>query len=778
MTASGSDSRVRHASRLSAVWFADIVGYTRLSAHDAPAALRLVDVFQTVVREALSEHEGRLVKFIGDAALAEFTSSSVAVRCADGVRLRFAEACRSQGLAAKLRIGVHVGEVTVGPDDDVYGDGVNTASRLQAAAEPGQLLVSEDVFRQLRRYPEFSFEYAGEKKLRGLASPLVAYAVEPASSLASRTATDTLRRRLRRLRSGRPSRRLISVALVAALLVAGYAVWTRLQVSSAVAESRVVVLPFRNLGPPEEEYFADGLTEEIIDRLSSIGRLAVIARTSAMTYRDTDKAVPQIADELGVGYLIEGTVRWGSVGRHDSLRVTARLVRASGETQVWNADYDVALGDIFQVQADIAESVAAALDLVLLEPERRQIEARLTDNPEAYDAYLRGNVFYNRSWSRSDVDSAVVYYQRATQLDPGFALAFAALGRTHAWMYQLGHDRDHTRLDLALRAAEHAVGIDPDLPEALVALGLHQYWGLGNLEAAIGHLTRAQALQPNNAGTLRQIGNVRRRQGLFDEALESYRRSVNLDPRSHLAWFNIADTYLFMRRYDLVERVLVRVNSLAPFFVEGHVQRARLAVNSRGDIATARRIISEARQRVPASDWRLDLVEFALTYSEDPEALLADLHPAFRSANLWFYHDARATLYWIRGQQDSAGLYYDSAAAELNLQREGRADTPAWIHGAMGRAYAGSGRAEEGIHAARLAVQAVPVSRDVMDAPVHIANLAQVYIMAGRTDEALDQLELALSMPSWISPRSVALDPRWRSLHRFQRFQELVRERP
>ncbi|MGI9190445.1 MAG: adenylate/guanylate cyclase domain-containing protein, partial [Longimicrobiaceae bacterium] len=683
-----SDPAARSASgeRLAAVWFADIVGYTRLSAEDAPAALRLVEIFQQSARAAVERHHGRLVKFIGDAALAEFGSASAAVRAAAELQAGFAREVAAAELAARLRIGVHIGEVSVAADEDIYGDGVNIAARLQGAAEPGQLLVSDDVCRQLRRYPEFRFECVGEQTLRGVAVPITAYLLQPGERLQA----PPQRGRGQRLRpfSALAHRRWI-IAAVALVLLAGiaFAAQRYLAVRTAQATpTRLAVLPFDNLGPDQEAYFADGVTEEITDRLSSIGGLEVIANTSAKTYKQTQKPIRTIAEELGVEYLIGGSVRWNRPGgQGDSVEVTARLIRASDDTQVWKENYPVALASIVDVQSEIAERVASELDVVLLEPERRQLEARLTDDPRAYDAYLRGNSFYDRSWARADLDSAIAMYRRATELDPNFALAFAALGRAHAWAHQLRYDLTRERLNAAKVAVERAVSLDPELPEGHVAKGLYYYWGLGEYQRAIDEFEIAKRLQPSNAEAARQIGNVQRRQGLFDEAIRSYQRVVDLDPRSHIGRFNLGETQLFVRNYAPVEKILTSVNTLSPFFIEGYTQRARLALNSRGDLEGARRISAQAEERVPPPQWRPDLFEFGILMSPEPDQVLDRMRDAIGDANRWAYFDARGGHAWSTGRRERAGIYYDSARVELE-KVQAREPDQAWVHAALGRA--------------------------------------------------------------------------------------------
>ncbi|MBA2708436.1 MAG: protein kinase, partial [Gemmatimonadaceae bacterium] len=286
--------------------------------------------------------------------------------------------------------------------------------------------------------------------------------------------------------------------LALVLLIAAYAGYRVKKNSGPSGPTRLVVLPFQNQGPSSEAYFADGVSDEITTRLASVSSLEVISRTSAVQYRGTTKSLKQIGDELDVDYLIEGTVRWsGSNPTQSSVKVTCRLIRVSDGNVLLPYDTTAALNDVFAIQAGIAQQVTEKLSIALLQPERRRLATQPTDDIEAYRNYLQGNAAYERSWARPDVESALAFYQKAVDLDQNFALAWAKLGRTHAWMNQLRYDLTEDRLVKSKAAADRAVALDPGLSEAHLALGLYWYWGLDNYDQAMGELTRAGALEPS-----------------------------------------------------------------------------------------------------------------------------------------------------------------------------------------------------------------------------------------------------------------------------------------
>lgn len=599
-----------------------------------------------------------------------------------------------------------------------------------------------------------------------------------AEALAAPEAPGPARRALRSWVAAR--RRSLATAMLAVLVLSAAAIVLATRSPGGSSERiRLVVLPFRNLGSPADEYFTEGITEEITGRLSSIARLGVIARTSASQYTDTRKSVSEIGEELDVAYVIEGSVRRaGTDPTQDSLRMSARLIRVEDGTQAWSYDVNASLAnaaEVFEEQASIAEQVAAALNIELGEPERRQVAVRPTTDLDAWDWYLRGNQYYNRSWERADVDSALAMYERATEVDPQYALAFAQAGKANVWMHRLNYDATEARLRRARAAIDRALELDPDLPEAHISLALYYYWGQWDFERAIEELSRARALQPDNAWVHLQIGNIRRRQGEWAAAISNYERARDLDPRFHIIRFNIAEVYYITREYEQARRYVGQALALAPDYLDGYVEQAAMAILAEGDVSEARRIIDTARARVPPSNWR-QMTSFwllglgrVLSSAAELDALLA---PGTYGLN-GLYPLVRAETKQRLGQVEEARAWYDSATVVLETLRRRESPQP-WIHGALGIAYAGLGRTEEALESARRAMELRPVARDAFDGPDWIVNMARVQMMVGQTQRAIDGLELALAIPSRISPELLRLDPIWEPLRSEPRFASLV----
>lgn len=612
--------------------------------------------------------------------------------------------------------------------------------------------VDEAIARAMEKIPadRFATITLFAETLAAAPPPVRVTTEDPIAALADRRAS-VAKRHFTRARLGIPA---------GVLLLAAFGYFAYRYVSAEPGDTRLVVLPFDNLGSGEDAYLVDGITGELTNKLSGISSLGVIARTSAVQYRNSGKTAREIGRELQVEYLVEGSVRRERPTRDSgSVHVNARLIRTTDNTQIWTQNYAVPAGNVTDVQSRIAEGVAAKLEVVILEPERRRLAKSPTRDVEAYDYYLRGNEHYERSWSRTDVEAAVQMYEKAVEIDPDYALAHARLGQSHAWMHRLEYDLGEARLIAAKRAADRAIALDPDLPDAHVALGLYYYWGRRNYDRAIGEFARAMELEPSNADALRQIGNVRRRQGRFDEAIASYRRSADLDPRSHQAWFNLGETLLYTHRYEEAAPALERVAGLAPEFLEGYIQRARLAINARGDIATAQRILRDAEERIPPAQWRSTMLDLSrIVYHPQLDGLLGRIRPGAYGLDSTSYYYVKGMMLLQLGRTAHSMARFDSARVRLERMREDHPDQPG-VYALLGVAYAAVKRPDDAIRSAERAVQLEPVSQDALDGPEWLTYLGLVNALVGNEEKAMEYYSRVLAIPSWISEHSLRRDP-------------------
>ena len=346
----------------------------------------------------------------------------------------------------------------------------------------------------------------------------------------------------------------------------GMLIWQRSRRQEEPTGTKMLaVLPFKNMGAAGDQYFADGLTEEITSRLAGISDLGVVSRTSTDPYKGSSKSIRQIGQELGVGYILEGSVRWEkSPDGSNKVRVTPQLIRVSDDRHLWADRYDSELADVFQVQSSIAERVTNAMNLALDPAEKRSINERPTTNTEAYDYYLRGIEYTNRGFGREDLHNSIQMFRRAIALDSGFAQAWARLSQERSSEYWFFYDRTEAALSEAEAAAGRSLQLRPDLPDGHVALGYFYYWGKLDYDRALQELATARERQPNNADLVFATAAVQRRQGRWPEAVANFEKAVQLNPRSSETIRNLSETYHLTRKYDLACATADRAISIGP----------------------------------------------------------------------------------------------------------------------------------------------------------------------------------------------------------------------
>jgi eukaryotic-like serine/threonine-protein kinase len=545
-------------------------------------------------------------------------------------------------------------------------------------------------------------------------------------------------------------------------------------------KTMLAVLPFENLGPPEDEYFADGITDEIIARLTGVAKLGVIARNSSMQYKKTDKPLKQVGEELGVAFIVSGTIRWqkaeDATGR---VRVTPTLIRAGDATQLWANVYDESFTEIFQVQSDISKKLVDALGIALLEPEKEALEAKPTQNMEAYEYYLRGIDFGSREENERELRNCIEMYEKAVSLDPGFYQAYANLAQAQAMYYWMHFDRSSERLAKAKDAAENAFRINHGAPEAHTALGYYYYQGELDYEQALKHFMLALGKQPNNTEALEGIGYVKRRQGKFEETIEYLKSASELDPRSHAIAQNIATTHVPLRNYIDAEKWIDRAIFLKNDYESLYIYKVDLFINQ-GETIKARQVIEDASRAIESPtrnlfshrEALLDILEGK--YQAALDRFTSEPSEAFSNQ---FYFVPKANLVAkIYGLMKNRLMETSSYEAALKLLEEKIEEDPddSRYHSALGIAMAGLGQKSEAVQAARRATEILPIYKEAWRGAYRATDLALVYTMVGEYDEALDLLEHLLSIPGDISITLLKTDPAWAPLRSLPRFRNLT----
>jgi len=546
--------------RLAAILAADVAGYSRLMGVDEEGTLeRLKALRRELLDPKIAEHHGRIVKTTGDGLLVEFASVVDAVRCAVAVQQAMPE--RNTGVGAEsrieFRIGINLGDVIV-EGDDIYGDGVNIAARIEALADPGGVFVSNTVHDQVRDRLPFAFDDLGEQQVKNIARPVRVYRVRDTDKSASALAPTVLPL------PDKPS---------------------------------IAVLPFANIsGDPEQEYFADGMVEEIITALSRVRWLFVIARNSSFTYKGHAVGVNQIGRELGVRYVLEGSVRKAG----NRVRITAQLVEAESGAQLWADRFEGSLEDVFQLQDDVAVSVAGVIEPALQAAEARRSAKRPTRDLTAYDLFLRA-LAVGSSRSKAGITRALDFSEQAIGRDPhyGSALGYAASCRVvmdvNGWTEELGQNRR-----AAIGCAERALESAGDDPVTLV-LAAHALAYFGeNFDAVIGLVDRALAFNPSFSRGWLMSARIRIWAGQLDLAIAHAGRAIRLSPRDrpgdHLFLVGLAH-FLSRRFEDAMPKLIAAVQHL-PNAPEYHRALASCYAHM-GRLEEARSVIERLRTISP-----------------------------------------------------------------------------------------------------------------------------------------------------------------------------------
>ncbi len=582
-------------------------------------------------------------------------------------------------------------------------------------------------------------------------------------------------------------RRFVELALagVAVLAVAGVLV-LRLKPAGPGARApgppKIIVLPFENLGAPEDAYFAAGMTEEITSRLANVQGLGVISRTSAVQYDRRGKTVKQIGSDLGVDFVLEGSVRWERSPGHESrVRITPQLIRVADDTHVWADRYERVIADVFAMQSEVAENAVKAMGVTLLPREQSALQRVSTNDLEAYELYLRGREFDGRGLARRDIEGAVKMYQAAVERDPRFAQALAGLASANLMMYWEYYDRSQERLVKAKEAAERAVELRPDLADSHTALGYYFYWGLLDYPRALSEFSAALKIQPNNGDALNGTGAVLRRQGRWEEAAEKFSKVAELDPKNALSFEDVGFTCALAGRYSDADRAFIRSLTLNPRWAEVYAQRAWLQLLWHGDAGKAEAVLDEAGGVVGLADDAGNFAFYGLEVAlarRDYEGALRQLQGETRGAidNQDGYSPIpllRGQVHRLAGQHDLARRSFEAARLDLE-QRVGQDPDDARFHASLGIAYAGLGRRQDAVREAKLACNLMPASRDSLRAIGPVWNLAVVYTMVVQPDEAITALDDLLARSGWFTPHALRLDPRWDPLRSDPRFQALL----
>ena len=777
------------------VLFMDIVGYSKLLTDQQRG---LLNELNKIVRETpqfkQAETVSKLIRLpTGDGmALAFFTNPEAALKCA----IEINQEIRNHP-ELPLRMGLHSGPVSgvtdVNDRSNVAGVGINIAQRVMDCGDAGHILLSsriaDDLAQQSRWRPHLH-ELGPVEVKHGVKVEIVNFYTDEVGNpeLPEKV------KRAREVQSGLDHRAskvavrkwvlLLGLVLLLVIGVAGsWLLFRRVAqrstnaTSLSIPDKSIAVLPLENLSEEKENaYFADGIQEELLSSLAKIKDLKVISRTSVMQYKSgITRSLKEIAQQLGVSNVIEGSVRRS--GNH--IRVSVQLIDALTDRHIWAEDYERTVADSLALEGELATKIAAKVGATLSPQEKAQVKATPTNNPAAYDAYLRGRALAAGSFfDKSAVEGAIRSYQEAVKLDSNFAVAWAYLSCVQSGEYWTGLDPTPARLAAAKNAVDHAVALDPNLPETHLALGYYRYYGPRDFSGALAEFELAEKNLPNNVDALTAIGLIQRRLGHWDEAMAVGRRVVELDPRNTQSASILATGYFAKRRFSDALAVADHILAVEPSNPAGiemktyclwamgnHEAADALLTNPGTSLHLRAHHALNKRNYVEAADFLSKALNDKVVGDERKEILL-DLALAQQRAG----DVAASKATYQRAVQD--------LTQELSTVTENSAPAAA-LHSWLGIAYAGLGNAAAAVSEGQKGMSLQPTSEDPFEGPEREERMAQIYALLGNADEAMPILKRLLhtSAVTGITPELMRLDPIWDPIRNDPRFQELVAKR-
>ena len=768
------------------VLFIDIVGYSKLSINDQHAA---VEELNRIVRASeqfqRAEAANRLIRIpTGDGmVLVFYTNPEAPVQCAVEISGALKE---HPGL--ELRMGIHSGPVSgvvdVNERANLAGAGINMAKRVMDCGDAGHILLSKHVAEDLEEYEKwrpFLHDLGSCEAKHGMRVSVVNLYDDQFGNAKLPRKFETVRKRRARVRWAEVAVGL----LVLAAIIAAFVLLLRRPARSvlAIVEKSIAVLPFENLSRDSDNaYFADGVQDEILTRLSKIADLKVISRTSTQHYKSTPENLPAIAQQLGVAHILEGSVQKSG----DSVRVNVQLIKAANDSHLWADTFDRKLTDVFVVESEVAKAVADQLRAELTGQEEQVIAAKPTDNPEAYDAYLRGLAYTLKTYPTSaNVLGAQKYLREAVRLDPKFALAWALLSYVDARGYITQSVQPTVALrEEARQAAETALTLQPDLGEAVLAKGAYHYWILKDYDTAVHYFEQARQLLPNSSRIPELLAYVARRRGQWDRSKAYFNEAERLDPRNVNLLTQQATTDIALRRFPEALRKLDQVLNITPDDVDTLVTMAAIA-QAQGDLSRASALLAPLHPGADDSG-AVGTQVYQAILERRPTQIIPRLKEILAKPDPALGYINGELRFWLGWAQDVAG---DQAAAQESWRQARRELEPFLkeqpdnytLIGDLALTNMGLGDKAAALALSQQAIAVNPIEKDAISGPIPIEILARVAAGMGEPDRAIAALQKLLSIPyaaahagTPLTPALLRLDPMFDLLRNDPRFQKLV----
>jgi TolB-like protein/class 3 adenylate cyclase/Tfp pilus assembly protein PilF len=782
------DLRSKAELEIAHVLFIDVVGYSaRLINEQAAVVAELNRVVRETAHFRAAEAAGRLIRIpTGDGMALVFSNTPEApVQCA-------LEICQSlrRHPDIHVRMGIHSGPVDTVPDvndrPSVAGSGINIAQRIMDCADAGHILLSKRVAEDLSHYAHWQprLHDLGEIEMKHGA------VVSVVNLHGDGFGNPTVPSRMQQFRRRQPARRTVKARwrvaagiMAAALLVLGLlSIYRGLpgRDRNLAGAKSIAVLPFDNFSDNKQDsYFADGIQDDILTALSKISDLKVISRTSVMRYRDTKRDLRQIARDLDVANVLEGSVR--RVG--DEIRVTAQLIDARTDTHLWAEHYDRKTSDVFAIQSEVAENIATQLRAALSPAEKAAISVRPTNDLEAFDLFLQAKdlirTFSDTADAKETLLRGIRLLDEAIARDGKFALAYCWAAIAHDNLYWFDYDHTPARLELAESCVRQALQLAPDLGEAHLAQASVFYHGHRDYSRARQQLAIARRSLPNSAELFSLTGYIDRREGKWDDSLRNLERAAELDPRNFKVLNDLSVLYDLLRRYDDKEKLYDRIIAINPAQTN-YWQLFRAATElEKGDLRKAHQLCDKIPPQYDPNGAATSL-RITLFLSEgNPQAAqtaldackhdaLIDNTGSLEPRGFFAGQIARA-----RGDQSQAVAAFSTARAEIQQKLRDDPDN-GLLHGILCLINAGFGKKEEALAEGNRAIELCPISKDAVDGPAVLTRVAMAYAWLGNNDAAIQRLVYLAKIPSGPDYGQLKFDPAWAGLRADARFLKIV----
>ena len=756
--------------RLAAILFADIQGYTSLMQKDEETAIEILDKYHSVLESEVGSYQGKVVKNYGDGSVCLFPTALSAVHCSIAIQ----EALR-QDTVVPLRIGLHLGDV-LQKREDYYGDSLNIASRLESMGVPGSIIISKKIRDEVKNKPGISLTLLGKYDFKNVDEEMEIYAISNPGLVVPEKGK--MKGKLKEKKKPGPVMKFSVAALI--VVVLGFLGYQYLpnHGDTALEIPKLAVLAFENIGDSTDNYFARGITEELNERLSGLQNLAVISRSSSRMFAGSSLSPVEIGRELGADYVLEGSVNWKKEGENETINIKPRLLKVNDNTEVWTSNLERVPQTALNVQSLIALQLTKELNLAMTSEEEFRINDSPTDNPLAYDAWLRGlKVMPNGHGSKEDYHKAYELFTQAVTLDSSFARAWISLSRTHSSFYWFGYDTRKWRLDTALAIINKAAILEPGLHEIKTGRANYHYQNR-DYDNALNSYSVLLKERPNDPEILRRVAFIWRRQGLIQQAIETLEKTSTLDPLNNSTCIEIAWTSIFLKDFEKAIKYREEALVIDPNGEWNYLMGAFIYWNraKQGDLKIAHDMLEnvpKVESSYPAWFWITQYI-FEGNYDAALNKVENLIVPAIEKQDSYLPKPLLlGEILELKGENQKAQVEYEKAVKIMEEKIQEYPDDFRMFN-ALGMAYAGLGMKDEAMEAGEKAVELLPLSKDALMGLDAMMGLTRIYAKLGEDNKALDVIAQMYAVPCPYRGMFFTHDPVFRHLQDNPRFIDLL----